>query len=552
MSSPEPGGVLAARALGDVGVDVVYALPGGHIDPLLAALDARGTELVVTRHEENAVLMAGGHALATGKPGVACVTAGPGLANAVGGIAEVNASGLPVVVVAGRTAVTQRGRGAVQDLDQTALVAPISKWRDVCWETERIPEYIEAAIHHARTGSPGVAYLEVPADVLKGVATPPVSPVGPGHAEPTRPVPDPATVTRIVGLLDQAERPVILAGSGAFFSGAGPSLTRFAERSGIPVVTTAAARGLIPDDHPCCVGGLVHGGAATLSADVVLAAGSRFNANLLYGRPPLFAPDAQVIQLDVRPEHLGGQRVPSLAVVGDVAATFESLTEAWPAPVDRFDGWRADALGAAAASRDQWSREASRPTERIHPGLLARETARFATSRRVPFVVDGGDSVIWGLAFASAWAPGSHLSIGSAMGTLGVGLPFAIAAAGAWERPAVLFTGDGAFGLSAMEVDTAARWRRGVVAVVVDNGGWSDEADALGDATVAPSTMRYDLLATAVGGHGERIETLEEIEGALERSWEAAAEGRVAVVDAVCDPEVVSDLTAGIGGLGVM
>lgn len=552
--SPPDGGVLAARTLRDEGIDVVYALPGGHIDPLLRSLRGHGVELVVTRHEQNAVLLAGGHALATGRPGVAAVTAGPGLANAVGGIAEVNASGIPVVVIAGRTALGLRGRGAVQDLDQRALTAPITKWRDTCFETGRLPEYVAAAIHHASTGNPGVAYLEVPADVMKGTGEASPAPAR-GYAPPSRPVPEEATVTSAVEMLAAASRPVVLAGSGAFFSGAGPALQRFAESTGIPVVTTSAARGLIPDGHPHCVGSLVHGGAATLSADVVLVLGSRFNANLLYGAPPLFAPDGRIIQVDVRPEHTGGQRRPALAVTGDVAATLDTLTAAWDVPPERFADWRKDACGAADASRRQWVAEASRPAAGVHPGHLARLTAEFAAGHEAPFVVDGGDSVIWGLAFASAWAPGSHLFIGSAMGTLGVGLPYAVAAAGAWRRPAVLFTGDGAFGLSALELDTAARAGRGVVVVVVNNGGWSDDlgetAGGAGD-PAARSTMRYDLLAAAVDGHGERVEDPAEIPGALDRAWAAATEGRGAVVDVRCDPEVVSELMAGMGSLAVM
>jgi len=546
--SPHDGGSLAAHALGDAGIDVVYALPGGHIDPLLQNLPPSGIELVITRHEQNAVLMAGGHALATGRPGVACVTAGPGLANAVGGIAEVDASGLPVVVIAGRTGLDLRGLGAVQDLDQMALVAPITKWRDTCFDTSRIPDYVHTAIQQASTGSPGVAYLEVPADVMKATAAP-----GPtaGRAGPTRPMPDAATVAEIVRMLEDAERPVVLAGSGAFFSGAGTALQAFAERTGLPVVTTSAARGLLPDDHPNCVGSLVHGGAVTLSADVMLLLGSRFNANLLYGRPPLFAPDARIIQVDVRPEHTGGPRRPALAVVGDVTATLEALTASWCAPAGAFAGWLVDALRAAAASREQWAAEAARPAAGVHPGHLARLAAEFAAARDAPFVVDGGDSVIWGLAFASAWAPGSHLFIGSAMGTLGVGLPYSIAAAGAWRRPAVLFTGDGAFGLSAMELDTAARARRGVVAVVVNNGGWSDEVPG-GTGGAARSTMRYDLLAVAAGGHGERVDTPDQVPGALERAWNVASGGLPAVVDGVCDPQVVSELMAGMSSLAVM
>src|SRR2546422_5181692 len=158
MRNPSHGGVLAARALNDSGVETVFALPGGHILPLFEGARVEGLRLIGTRHEENAVLMAEGWALATGRVGMAAVTAGPGLTNAVPGIAEANAAGGPVVVIAGRTALAQRGRGAVQDLDQLALVRPVTKWREECVRTERISEFVGRAVWEARSGAPGVSY----------------------------------------------------------------------------------------------------------------------------------------------------------------------------------------------------------------------------------------------------------------------------------------------------------------------------------------------------------------------------------------------------------
>src|SRR5438067_13520627 len=165
-SEPAMGGVLAARALRENGVAVIFALPGGHNLPLFEGARLEGLPLVDTRHEENAVFMAEGWALATGRPAVASATAGPGLANALPGIAEADAAGVPVVVLAGRTGLAQRQRGAVQDLDQLNAVAPITKWRAACLETARIPEYVAEAVHQSRAGAPGVAYLEVPQDVF--------------------------------------------------------------------------------------------------------------------------------------------------------------------------------------------------------------------------------------------------------------------------------------------------------------------------------------------------------------------------------------------------
>jgi acetolactate synthase-1/2/3 large subunit len=561
MAEPELGGVLAARALKSLGVETLFALPGGHNLPLFEGARRVGVRLIDTRHEENAVMMAEGWALATGGVGCASVTAGPGLANAVAGLAEANAAGVPVVVISGRTGLPQRGRGAVQDMDQLAAVAPLTKWRAECLQGERIPEYVGHAVHQARSGAPGVAYLEIPQDVFGASAAAAERPWPTGYLGDLRAVPADGDLERALDLLANAARPVAVAGSGAFFSGAGEALTAFAERTGIPVTTTSAARGLIDDEHPRCIGGLVHGGIALASADVALVLGSRFNANLVYGGPPLFSPEQQLIQVDIRPENIGGLRRPEVGLVGDVRATLETLTDVWAAPSDRFDHWRDQAKQGAAISWQSWEEQCERPANGLHPGRLAREVAKFADEQGAgTFVSDGGDSVLWGIAFSKAHRPGTNLFIGSAMGTLGVGLPFAIAARAARpDEPVFLFTGDGAFGLSAIELDTAARHHLPVVVVVANNGGWGDVRHEQrmwygdqADQGAVLSNMRYDLLAEAVGGHGERVTERADLQPALERALKATQDGVPAVVDAATDPDVMSDLMKNLGGLNVM
>ncbi|HZD78573.1 MAG TPA: thiamine pyrophosphate-binding protein [Actinomycetota bacterium] len=551
-----------ARALEQGDVHTIFALPGGHITPLYDGARHTGVRIVGARHEENAVFMAEAWALATAQVGVAAVTAGPGLANALPGMAEANAAGVPVVVIAGRTGIEQRGRGAVQDMDQLAAVAPLTKWRAECLKPERVGWFVSEALHQARAGAPGVAYLEVPQDVLAATTEPYQAPWPVGHeAEPARSVPAPSDLRRAMDLLSEAERPVALAGSGAFFSGAGQALRNFAERTGVPVTTTSAARGLLDDDHPRCLGGLVHGGIALASADVALILGSRFNANVTYGGAPLFQPDQRVVQVDVRPEHLGGWRRPQVALAGDVATTLEALTDAWQPPAEALDGWMEQCREGVASSRQLWQMEGDRPANGIHPGWLAREVARFAREQGPhTFVSDGGDSVLWGIALSTAHAPGTNLFIGSAQGTLGIGLPFGIGAKVARPaEPVFVFTGDGAFGLSAIELDTAARNGAGVVVVVVDNGGWGDvrheQRMFYGEESVLHSdvsSMRYDLLAQAVGGHGERVEAAEGLRPALERATEASAKGVPAVVDVATDPDAMSDLMSDLSGLAVM
>lgn len=559
--SNEHGGILAARALAEAGIANIFALPGGHNLPLFEGARVEGLTLIDTRHEENAVMMAEGWALATGQPACASVTAGPGLANALAGLAEANAAGVPVVVISGRTSLAQRGRGAVQDFDQLGSVQPMTKWRAECLQTERIPEYVARAVHHARSGAPGVAYLEIPQDVFGASASAPEKPWPTGYIEDVRGVPATGDLERAFELLADAQRPVVLAGSGAFLSGAGDALKSFVERTGIPAITTSAARGLIDDDHPRCSGGLVHGGIALASSDAALVLGSQFNANLLFGGLPLFPPGQHLIQVDVRAEHLGGLRRPEVGLVGDVRATLEALTHAWTAREDHFGDWAEQTKLGSQASWESWDIQCERPSKGIHPGWLAREVARFAEEQGPgTFVSDGGDSVLWGIAFSRAHRPGTNLFIGSAMGTLGIGLPFAVAAKVARpEEPVFLFTGDGAFGLSAIELDTAARHRLGVVVVVVNNGGWGDVRHEQrmfygeeADQGAVLSNMRYDLLAEAVGGHGERVTQQSELRPALERALKATQQGPPAVVDAVTDPDVMSDLMANLGGLNVM
>jgi thiamine pyrophosphate-dependent acetolactate synthase large subunit-like protein len=557
MSEAVHGGILAARALREAGVRTMFALPGGHNLPLFEGARVEGIRLIDTRHEENAVMMAEGWALATGEVGVASVTAGPGFTNALPGMAEVHKAGAPVVVIAGRTGLRQRGREAVQDIDQLALATPITKWRDECLAVERIPQYVREAVHRARSGAPGVAYLEIPQDVFGERATPARKPWSPGHPD-ARPAPPGGDLDRAVAVLSEAERPVALAGSGAHFSGAGEALRAFAERSGMPVITTSAARGLLDDDHPRCLGGLVHGGIAMASSDAILVLGSKFNANLLWGGAPLFPPEGKVVQVDIAPEHLGGERLPEVGIAGDVGLTLQAMADSWTKPPGALDEWTGQARQGAATSVRSWEGECERPAKRVHPGWLARETARFADELGACSAVsDGGDSVLWGIAFFRAHRPGTHMYIGSAFGTLGIGVPFGIAARAARpDEPVVVFTGDGAFGLSAMELDTAARHNLPLIVVVVNNGGWGDvrhEQRAFygeeADTGAILSTMRYDLLAESVGGYGETVETPEEVRPALDR---AAKAGTVAVLNVLTDPDVMSDLMKNLGGMGVM
>jgi acetolactate synthase I/II/III large subunit len=558
------GGELVAAGLKDAGVSTLFTLAGGHIMPTLDACVPLGLRVVDTRHEGAAALAAEGWALATGDPGCAVVTAGPGFTNSLTGLFDAGAGNVPMVVIGGRSGLRMAGQGAVGELDQRAIATPGVKWSATCLESARIPRYVAEAFYRARAGRPGAAYLEVPADLqmveLDGAGRPLE-----GYPDPVpTPTAPSADIERAVDVLRRAERPLVIAGGGAFWSSAGEALTAFCELTRIPLTTTSSARGLVPDGHPCCLGSLVHGGTALLAADAVLVLGSAFNANLGYGRPPLFSPDQRIVQVDISADGLGGNRRPDVGLVGDVAQVLWDLTAAWEsgAAAREREQWLSDTLEWASSSVEMWDAQLERPTtEGLHTGVVARELAAFAreaTGGACTLVADGGDALAWGLGYFFAEGPGRLLSTSTALGTLGVGLPFALAARAARPaEPVFTLIGDGAFGLAAMEVDTMVRHGLPVVIVVSNNHGWGDvrhevqQLRAYAGPRIAAelASSRYDRLAEALGAHGEHVTTLDQLRPALDR---ACAGGRPAVVNVETDAAVEADLLKVIGEMSLM
>jgi len=557
------GGELFADALGSAGVDTLFTLAGGHVMAVLDACVPAGIRVIDTRHEGAAAFAAEGWALATGRPGFAVATAGPGFTNALSGLFDAGLWNVPMVLLGGRSGLRVAGQGAVADLDQRAIATPGVKWAATCYETARIPRYVAEAVYRARAGRPGAVYLEVPQDALAAEAPAPAESLEGFPAEVPRSTAAAADLARARDLLRAAERPLILAGGGAFWSGAGDAIARLSEAAGIPVTTTSSARGLVPDGHPWCLGSLVHAGIALIVADVVLVLGSAFNANLGYGRPPLFSAQQQVIQVDVTADGLGGNRRPELALVGDVATVAADLADGWPVvAADGRNEWLAEAKQLVATSLMGWDQQVDGyEGAMVHAGAAAREVARYAREEAGPgctLVADGGDALAWALAYFPAERPGRFLSTTTALGTLGVGMPFALAARAARpEEPVFVFAGDGAFGLSAMELDTAVRHGLPVVVVVSNNAGWGDvrhefdrELGYEGPRVAAElGFTRYDRLAESLGAHGEHVTRLDELRPALRRACDS---GRPAVVNVETDPEVECALLRIVAEMNLM
>ncbi|MBV8195580.1 MAG: thiamine pyrophosphate-binding protein [Candidatus Dormibacteraeota bacterium] len=561
VDSHPHGGQLLAAALKRNGVSTLFTLPGGHILLLLDACGDESIRVIDTRHEGAATLAAEGWALATGEVGAAAVTAGPGFANGLIGLLDAGCWSVPLLMLAGRTGTTRQGRGAVMDIDQRAIAAPGVKWAASCTQPGRIARDATEALQRARSGCPGAVYLDVPWDVMRAEPAPlDVVPDGvPDHVEP--PAASPAAIGAAVAALQAAERPIILAGSGAFWSGAGDEIAQLAETASIPVITASAARGVIGDSHPWSLGSLVHGGLTIPNADCVLMLGSAFNANVMYGNAPLFGTEQTIIQVDTAPERIGGNRAPAIGIVGDVRSVVSDMRRAWRKDADSREDWLKQARGYVAASLQFWDQQVDTHDGAVlHPGAVTREIAAFARERfggDVTFVADGGDALAWALAYFYTEKPGRMLTTTTSLGTLGVGMPFAIAAQAARpEEPVLLFVGDGSFGLTAMEIDTAVRHDLPVIVVVSNNAGWGDvrhEQDQFfGEGRRVASELqptRYDRLGQALGARGEHVERFDELRPALQRAVDSK---RCTVIDVTTDPAVLSELLKMVATVGLM
>jgi acetolactate synthase I/II/III large subunit len=542
------GGRIVAAWLKAQGVEKIFALSGEHILPLFDGCASEGIQVIATRHEQGAVLAAEAYARVTGKPGVAAVTAGPGVTNAVTGLAVANTSGSPVMLLAGRTSTVKRLSGTFQDIDGTAIAGPVTKWAETAFDTERLPVYLEAGWRRMLGGRPGAVFLELPHNVLKGEAEIPISTVR--FADP--PGAEPEALARALKMLGDAEKPMVIAGGGAFWAGAGDALRAFSERTMIPVATLNAARGLLPDGHESCIGPMAEAGLALLQADVIMMVGTKFDASVTFGGPPLFTGNEKIIQIDLEPTSFGLNRMPDLGVTGDARVVLTQLADGWDAKPK--DEWCRAAKETGSQMHDAWVGMTSGEGSPIPPGRVVREVVNEA-GRDAVLISDGGDSHTWAITTFPAYQPGSYLHTHDSLGTIGVGVPFALGAkAAAPDRPVVCMIGDGSFGFGALELETAARNNLPFTVVIMNNGAWGNirhEQDRQFSQTNATelSVANYEKVAEAFGGYGERVDDAAKLGPAIRRAIDS---GKPAVVNAITQPGVVSEITKMVGDMMTM
>ncbi len=529
------GSAITARALKNEGVDTFFFLYGGPIIPIIVACNEAGIRCVSTRHEQASAMEAHAYTRVTGRPAVCMTTAGPGLTNALTGIANALVDCCPVITFGGSSPVAQAGMGAWQELDQLAVMKTVTKWSDRIMETRRIPELIGTAFRQATTGKPGPTYLDFPVDIIEGEVDESEVVYPTGSRATARPPGDPNLIREAAEILVKAERPIVISGTGAFWSQAGQEMKEFVEKTNIPFYTTPQGRGIVPDDHALCF--LAARSLAFREADVVLVMGTRFNYMLAFGQAPRFSGDAKVIQVDVDPAEIGHNRPVDVGIIGDAKIVFQQLMEAIG---DRRKG-RGKAWVDKLRARDATNKERQEVTMSsdavpIHPLRLCKEVRDFI-DRDAILVVDGHEILNYGRQSIPSFNPGSRLNSGP-WGNVGTGIPFGIAAKVAKpDKQVLVLTGDCSFGFNGIELEAASRQNIPIITVISNNGGISSEA--VSGREIYPGKFlgfgSYEKMAEAFGGYGERVERPEDIRPALER---AAASGVPACVNVIVESEV--------------
>ncbi|WP_052890609.1 acetolactate synthase [Thermogemmatispora carboxidivorans] len=533
------GGWLVAKILKREGVEVVFTLSGGHIAAIYDGCLREGIRVVDTRHEQAAVHAAEGWAKCTRRPGVALLTAGPGVTDGVTGVANAYLAGSPVLVIGGAAPLGLWDRGALQEMNQIDLLRPITKWARTVHETGRIPEYVAAAFRQMLNGKPGPVFLEIPMDILNNLAdtdnaTDPGEPTSYRPAGPVQPTPD--QVEKAAALLEQAERPVIMAGSAVWWCDGAEALRELAERIQAPVYLNGAGRGCLPPTHPLFFSASRR--KALEGADTILAIGTRMDFRLNHGRPPLIPAEARLIWFDLAGEDIGVNRGAEVGLVGDVGLAMHQVAAA----CKPYSGERAWLRFIREAEAKAWERDAAALNSDavpIHPMRLCKEIRDFI-DEETTVIGDGGDIVSYGGRVINVYRPGYWLDAGP-MGTLGTGTGFAMAAQLARPGKRVLILhGDGAFGLNGMEFESMVRQKLPVVSVIGNDGAWGQikhpQKALIGHATAAELApgIRYDKMVEALGGYGELVERPEEIRPALERAF---ASGLPACINVLIDPD---------------
>ncbi len=540
------GGHLVAKALKNEGVDTIFTLCGGHIIDIYDGCLDEGIRIIDVRHEQVAAHAADGYARQTGKLGCVVTTAGPGCTNAMTGIATAFRSESPVLHIGGQGAMSQHRMGSLQDLPHVDIMAPITKFSAGVRSTERIADMISMAARECFNGAPGPSYLEIPRDVLDreiSAGTARIPAAGRYRAS-TKSIGDPADIEKLAELLVNSERPAVLLGTQVWTCRGHQAAIGLARELDIPLYMNGSARGVLPPGDPHYFNRTRR--MAFDLADVIVIVGTPFDFRMGYGRR--LGKDATVVQIDMDYRTVGKNRDISLGLAGDPGAILKAVSDTIS---------KSPARGAE--KRRQWMEKLRAEEEAkseklmplflsgnapIHPYRVAWEINEFLTEDTI-YIGDGGDVVTISAQAVQPRTPGHWMDPG-ALGSLGVGTGFSLAAKLAHPQKEVLcYYGDGAFAMTAFDMETANRFNAPYIAVIGNNsamnqiryGQMAKYGEQRGNVGNKLGDVPFEEFGRMLGGHGEAVREPKEIGPALRRAREAVKkDGKCAVVNIWVDP----------------
>ena len=541
------GGHLVAKALKNEGIDVIFTLCGGHIIDIYDGCIDEGIKIIDVRHEQVAAHAADGYARMTGKPGCAVVTAGPGTTDAITGVANAFRAESPFLLIGGQGALSQHKMGSLQDLPHVDMMQPITKFAATVPHTERIADMVSMAFRECFNGAPGPSFLEIPRDVLDAQVDLKKAriPAAGQYRASTRSLGDPDDIQRLADILVKSERPCVLLGTQVWTCRASDAAREFVRTLNIPAYMNGAGRGTLPPGDPHHFNRTRR--YAFDKADVIVIVGTPFDFRMGYGKR--LSSSATVVQIDLDYRTVGKNRDISLGIVGDVGRILKAVTDAATGRTDngakKREAWLEELRAGEKAGGEKLAAMFHSNSKPINPYRVAWEINEFLTEDSI-YIGDGGDVVTITAQAVQPRQPGHWMDPGP-LGTLGVGVPFAMAAKYVHpEKEVLCYFGDGAFSLTGWDFETCVRFNLPFLGVIGNNSAMNqirygqiakyganrgDVGNKLGD-------VPYSKFAEMLGGYGEEVYEPDQIRPALERGREAVKSGKPALINIWVDPNV--------------
>ncbi|MCH8351274.1 MAG: hypothetical protein J4O03_13820 [Chloroflexi bacterium] len=530
------GSQLVIDSLRREGVDTIYVLPGDPVGPIVNGWASGGFQAIAVRHEQVAAMAAQAHSYLTRTVGVCIAASGVGQTNTMTGIANAYSNCWPLLVIGGSSELRRRNMGDFQELPQVETTAPICKWTATVDSIQRIPTLINIAMKQAMAGRPGPVYLDLPAEMISGSVDEDEVTIPQPAPEPARPLAEPQEVKKALEVLSKAERPLLIVGKGAAWSWAEDELLEFVDRTQIPFLTSPMGMGMLPPDHPMNVSAART--QALQGADTILMVGARFNWIFHFGQPPRFASDFKLVQIDIDGSEIGSNVPATVGLVGDAKMVLGQLIGALDeTPVAYGESpWLKQLTEKCAENAASIEPMLNSEASPIGYYRILKEIRDFLPKDAI-VVADGASTMDISRQVVPVWYPRHRLDAGVA-GCVGIGVPFAIASQVVHpDKPVICIQGDWAFGFNGMDIETAARFKLPIVWVVFQNANidkWvRTYVDGVEDPNDFTPSLRFDVMMEALGGHGEFVESPEQIRPALERAFSS---GKASLINVIMDP----------------